>query len=271
MKNNIGFVQFLERAYSRGDRYILGGFGNVLTSSFIEAKCRQYAYNANNKALLMQYIGRVAHDCYGLLKAYIWGNEDGQGIYVASQDRNETMAKNAATDKGALVTIPRKLGACVWKDGHVGFVVDCSQADYRDWIVIENYSIPQAMLRRPLRDGGWTDWYLDTFIDYSEDTATHTIVPGDTLWAIARKYGLTLIKLQSMNPGVNANDLRVGQIIRIKLTDNVAELTAEIARLNVELADSKASNARISEAFNSLAETAVKRQDKLDAIKAIIG
>ena len=238
MKTNLEFVAFLEKAYSRGDRYILGGFGNILSAGFIDSKCRQYQYNAENRSVLLQYIGRVAHDCYGLLKAFVWGNTDGQGNYIASQDRNETGAKNAAQEKGMLSTIPRLPGIAVWKTGHVGFVVDSSAADYRDWIVIENYGIQTGMLRRPLREGGWTDWFKDTYIQYVEreehtNMTTHTISKGDTLWALARTYNTIVDAIRATNPGIDANNLHVGQVVNIPGAGGVdqEELEARIQAL----------------------------------------
>ncbi len=168
MPNNIDFVAFLERIYNRGDCYILGGFGNTLTQKFIDAKCAQYSYNQQNKATLIANMGKIAHDCYGMLKAFLWGNEDGGGRYNAAQDRNEDMAIKAATEKGLINTIPKMLGVAVWKTGHVGFVVDHSAPNYQDWIVIEDYSIPRGILRRRLSEGGWTQWFKDTYLEYKE-------------------------------------------------------------------------------------------------------
>jgi len=242
MKTNFDFVSFLERSFVRGDRYILGGFGNILSAGFIDSKCRQYSYNAENRSVLLQYIGRVAHDCYGILKAFVWGNTEGQGNYVASQDRNETGAKNAAQEKGMISTIPRLPGIAVWKTGHVGFVVDCSAADYRDWIVIENYGIQTGMLRRPLREGGWTDWFKDTYIQYVEreehaNMTTHTIAKGDTLWALARSNFTTVDAILAANPGIEANNLQVGQEVNLPSTSNVTyeDLMTQIEALKARM------------------------------------
>ena len=43
----------------------------------------------------------------------------------------------------------------------------------------------------------------------------HTIVSGDTLFALANRYGTTVAAIQAANPGLNPNSLRVGQIICI--------------------------------------------------------
>ena len=44
----------------------------------------------------------------------------------------------------------------------------------------------------------------------------HTVVQGDTLWALAGQYGLSLAKLLELNPGIkNPNLIRVGEKVRM--------------------------------------------------------
>ncbi len=45
--------------------------------------------------------------------------------------------------------------------------------------------------------------------------ATYTVQAGDTLVGIAKKIGIQLATLQSLNPGVTANSLQVGQKLNI--------------------------------------------------------
>lgn len=40
---------------------------------------------------------------------------------------------------------------------------------------------------------------------------THTVVKGDTLYSIAKKYGTTVANLQTLNPKVDADSLQIGQ------------------------------------------------------------
>jgi len=44
---------------------------------------------------------------------------------------------------------------------------------------------------------------------------THTVAPGETAAAIARKYGIRLSALESANPSVNPNRIRAGQVLNI--------------------------------------------------------
>ena len=44
----------------------------------------------------------------------------------------------------------------------------------------------------------------------------YTVQTGDTFGSIAARVGITVGQLQSLNPGVSSNALRVGQKLRIK-------------------------------------------------------
>jgi LysM repeat protein len=46
--------------------------------------------------------------------------------------------------------------------------------------------------------------------------ATYTVQTGDTFGSIAAKVGISVERLQSLNPGVSSNALQVGQKLRIK-------------------------------------------------------
>jgi len=44
---------------------------------------------------------------------------------------------------------------------------------------------------------------------------THRVAPGDTLYALSRKYGVSIQQIQDANPGLNPKSLKVGQRLRI--------------------------------------------------------
>lgn len=49
------------------------------------------------------------------------------------------------------------------------------------------------------------------------DAVYHKVVKGDTLWALAGKYGLSLAELIALNPQIkNPNLLRVGEEVRVR-------------------------------------------------------
>jgi LysM repeat protein len=43
----------------------------------------------------------------------------------------------------------------------------------------------------------------------------YTVKAGDTMWAIAQKYGITLAALKAANPKVNPQAMRVGTVLVI--------------------------------------------------------
>lgn len=47
------------------------------------------------------------------------------------------------------------------------------------------------------------------------EPSTYTIRPRDTLWRVARRFHTTVEEIEAANPSVDANSLRVGQIIQI--------------------------------------------------------
>ena len=49
----------------------------------------------------------------------------------------------------------------------------------------------------------------------STGAATHTVLAGDTLYSIARRYGTTVSELTALNSLPSAESIRVGQVLII--------------------------------------------------------
>ena len=49
----------------------------------------------------------------------------------------------------------------------------------------------------------------------ASSSSPHTVVEGDTLYAISRKYGVSVDDLQAANPGINPQTLGIGKTLRI--------------------------------------------------------
>ncbi len=46
-------------------------------------------------------------------------------------------------------------------------------------------------------------------------TTTYTVKKGDTMWAIAKHYGITVAALRAANPKVNPNAMKIGTVLVI--------------------------------------------------------
>ena len=44
----------------------------------------------------------------------------------------------------------------------------------------------------------------------------HTVRRGDTLWGMARKYGISVEQIRRLNPSLDASDLKIGQNVRVR-------------------------------------------------------
>lgn len=49
-----------------------------------------------------------------------------------------------------------------------------------------------------------------------QDNAYYLVRKGDTLYSIARKHGLSVAEIQRLNPGINANELKIGTRLKLK-------------------------------------------------------
>ena len=48
------------------------------------------------------------------------------------------------------------------------------------------------------------------------DGTMYTVRSGDTLYSIARRYGLTVEQMKKLNPTVTGNTARLGQVLKVK-------------------------------------------------------
>ncbi len=46
-------------------------------------------------------------------------------------------------------------------------------------------------------------------------TFPHTVRYRESLWIIARNYGVTIESIMAVNPGINPQNLRIGQVLCI--------------------------------------------------------
>lgn len=172
MKTNIELVEFAKKALVENWGYALGAFGNILTPSFLNQKLSQGggvgAYNTRHRSYLNTYINKRVTDCYGLVKACVWWNNDSVNpTYNKNRlmDRNQEGAYNAAKEKGPLNTIPEIPGLILWMRGHAGIYIG-------DGEFIECVGAPVGMRKGKIVNGRitsgskFTHWFKDTYINY---------------------------------------------------------------------------------------------------------
>ena len=50
----------------------------------------------------------------------------------------------------------------------------------------------------------------------AQTVSYYQVKKGDTLYSIARKHGMTVSEIQKLNPGINANSLKIGSRLKLK-------------------------------------------------------
>ena len=135
----------------------------------------------------------------------------GQGAYTEFQKLASVFYENG----------PGLLVHPLWQAANAYFVsLRVEQAPRPDYVRYsftfwEDYSLYTGLA---VRTGGST---ADTSAAASGETNTqaayHRVVKGDTLWALAKRYGVTLTELIALNPQIkNPNLIRVGEEVRVR-------------------------------------------------------
>ncbi len=163
-----GLVDFcIAKANKSETIYVLGSFGQELTTTYLNQACARLPWNQQNRGFLSKYVdkGIQAFDCCGLIKAYLW--DDNPANYNVKQDRSDAMMLNDAREKGTIDTMPNIPGILVFMDGHVGVyvgngrVVECTpNMQLGGW----------GVLNTALNGRGWTHWGKHIDIDYSNNS-----------------------------------------------------------------------------------------------------
>ncbi len=75
-------------------------------------------------------------------------------------------------------------------------------------------------------------------------TQRYTIQSGDTCYAIARRFGTTVVAVQAANPGLNCNTLMVGQKICVPIEPSTVNCPPGSQRYTIQAGDTYWSLAR---------------------------
>lgn len=166
MFTNINLVKHAKKALSEKWGYVYGTYGQILTEKLYLEKSKQYPNDINKYESFIRenWMGKNVTDCVGLIKSYIWWNND-KSLYDSKTDVSANGMYNKAIEKGLISTIPEIVGLCVRKDQHIGVYIGNGQ-------VIESKGTKYGVVQTPLTGVGansWTHWLKCPFIEYIID------------------------------------------------------------------------------------------------------
>lgn len=226
--------------------YVMGCFGAPMNASNKKRYCANHTYNkaADRQAMInAASADTFGFDCVCLIKGLLWGwcgdatkTYGGAGYAVngvpdIGADSMIGVCKDVSTDFSKI-----EVGEAVWCKGHIGIyiggglAVECTPA-WKNCVQITACNCTKSGYSRR----NWTKHGKLPYVSYtgasenvnagtstkpSTSTGTgsetvYVVKAGDTLSAIAKKYGTTYQKLAQYNGIANPNIISVGQKIRI--------------------------------------------------------
>ena len=230
--------------------YVMGCFGAPMNAANKKRYCSNHTYNkaADRQAMInAASADTFGFDCVCLIKGLLWGwcgdatkTYGGAGYAVngvpdIGADSMIGVCKDVSTDFSKI-----EVGEAVWCKGHIGIyiggglAVECTPA-WKNCVQITACNCTKSGYSRR----NWTKHGKLPYVSYtgasenvnagtSTTTATkpststgtgsetvYVVKAGDTLSAIAKKYGTTYQKLAQYNGIANPNIISVGQKIRI--------------------------------------------------------
>lgn len=237
------FIQQMRLAASVKSIYIKGCFGAPMNDSNKKRYTQNNEYNKRpaRTAKIMACAPDVfGSDCCGIIKGALWDwnarvdKQYGGAVYKSNgvpdvgADGMIKACKDATTDFSKI-----EPGMLVWMSGHVGIYVGDGQVvestpsfnDGCQYTWLGNLGYKQGNWRRWTKCGHlpWVEYVssVEPQKPGIEDPAVpaeyYTVVRGDTLSKIAKRFGTNVQALLRLNPAItNPNKIYVGQKIRVK-------------------------------------------------------
>ena len=219
--NNLELVEYAKAQLGRP--YWFGTVGDIASAKLWECKAKMHPeYYSHIRKVAMQNrgdIGKKVHDCSGLIKGALWSvNADTASTYKAIQDLSANGFFQNAPQKGTIDTIPEIVGLAVWRNNHIGIYIGGGE-------VIEAMGFDYGVVKTKLSERNFTHWLKICFIDYVEATekptvviptkndAYYTVVKGDILSKIAKKFNTTVDTLVILNRISNPDRIYIGEKI----------------------------------------------------------
>lgn len=171
-KNNLDLVTWAKNASNTQWGYVYGTFGTVLDEDMLSYKKNQYPEDVNpyEEFVRENWLGKRCADCVGLIKGYGWYTPESGEVEYGSNGMADVSADgmyDAATEKGALSTMPDIPGLAVWQHGHIGIYVG-------DGKVVEAMTTTVGVVTTDLNNRGWTHWLKIPYINYIDETESTT-------------------------------------------------------------------------------------------------
>ncbi len=233
--------------------YVMGCFGAPLTAANKKRYIQHHEYNRNaSRAAMINAASEdtFGFDCVCLIKGLLWGwcgdksksyggaDYAVNGVPDIGADTMITKCRNVTTDFSHI-----EVGEAVWTNGHIGIYVgnglsvectpswankvqltacNCNKSGYPTRTWKKHGKLPYVSYT----GASETTAPSETDISVSQGEEIYTVVSGDTLSAIAARYGTTYQKLAAYNGIANPNIISVGQKIKIPGTGKSMEALA---------------------------------------------
>ena len=99
-----------------------GTFSQVASQSLLDQKRKQYPTQYTATDFKSQF-GKRVHDCVGLIKGYLWRDENDKLTYNPAQDKDVSGFYQNCFEVGNIQDIPETEGTLVFMKGHVGVYI----------------------------------------------------------------------------------------------------------------------------------------------------
>ena len=163
-KTNLQLVDYVKAQC--GAPYWYGCFGQIYTKKLYKEKKEQYPQeykwrckNRQRGVSPKKQLGVRVFDCSGLIKGFLWTDENGDVTYNRSQDFSASRFYEMSPCKGEIDTMPEIKGLLVFAENHMGIYIG-------DGLVIEARSHAMGTVQTDFKSRPWTHWGYCPFIEY---------------------------------------------------------------------------------------------------------